>query len=269
MGARPSGFKKGGGFLNNKDVTLTGLQIVVESDVEIKNGKRAGETWSPIKLGLTFQEDGASDSVTTHLLIGDADREDYGDISDDGLSMEDPKELGLRDSEAGVFVTSLCDSALFPEDRFDADPKVINLAPMIGTRMRVVQEKNADKTKRQGQRKGKDGKLYDQQDLKVAEVYSVTPIKAGTKSKAVPAAEIDVQAAADEVIAAIVEKAGGKLGRDQLGAKLQVSKAKFKQFNGEWPTVAKMVLSVDYLVDAAERDIISYNAKTQTLTSAS
>jgi len=270
MGARPSSYKKGGGgFLNNKDVTLVGVQIEVEHDVRIKNGKRAGETWSPIKMALEFREDGASETVSTHLLIGDADRHDYGDISEDGLSLEDPKELGLRDSEAGGFVSSLCACAEFPEDRFDDDPTSINLSPMIGTRMRVEQLVDEKATKLQGKQKGKDGKDYDRRRLVVAQVYSVVAVTGAAKGKSKgKQAVIDVQAAADEVIALLVEKAGGSLKKAQLSAKLQVSKAKFSHLNGEWAMVSKLVMTDDYLMDATDRGVIDYTPKTQMIAGA-
>lgn len=272
MGARPSSFRKGGGgYLNGVEATLVGYAFLVGEPVEIKKGNRKGEMFTPLSLVPEFKEDGAEDAKSQRLLIGDATN--FGEVSEDGLTLATPEGQQFpASSEAGVFLSSLCDSPMFPEDRFEDTNERINLEPMIGTRLKLVQETNEEKTKRQGPQKGKDGKLYDRKDLKVAEVYSVAAGgKAPSKGKGKAAAQpdVDIDSAADEVVAAIVEKAGGSLKKAQLSAKLQVSKGKYPGYAGVWADLSKHALTDAALEDMAERGIIGYNKKTQVLTSAS
>ncbi len=203
MGARPSSFKKGGGgYLNEVDATIVGYTFEAGESVEVKKGPRKGEEFAPLVLIPEFQVDGEDDVKTARLLLGDANG--YGDITDNGQVVQTPDGQSISAKcEVGIFIGSLVDGG-FPEDLFSDDPDSIDFRPMIGTRVRLVQEVNADKTKRQGKQKGKDGKEYDRRDLKVATVHSLpeakaAPAKAGKaapKGKAAKAVSIDAEAAA-------------------------------------------------------------------------
>jgi hypothetical protein len=269
MGARPSSFKRGGGYLNGVDVTLVGYTFLVGDAAEIKKGNRKGEMFTPLSLVPEFQEDGASETKTQRLLIGDATN--FGDVSEDGLTLDTPDgQVFGASSEAGIFLASLCDSPVFPEDRFEDTNERINLEPMIGTRMRLVQEVNAEKTKRQGQQTGKDGKMYDRKDLKVGEVYSVAATGKAAKGKPVAGkkaavVEFDAQDAADTVLPVIVEKAGGTLQKRQLSAKFQVTVTSKHPLYENRDAIRDLILSDDYLNEASERGIIEYDAKKQVL----
>lgn len=269
MGARPSSFKRGGGYLNNVTATVVGYSFLVGEPAEMKKGDRKGEMFTPLSLVPEFQEEGASDVKTQRLLIGEAT--DYGDVEDDGLTLLTPEGQAIpASSEAGIFLASLCDSPEFPEDRFEETDERINLEPMIGTRLVLVQEVNAEKTTRQGKQKGKNGKEYDRKDLKVKEVLSVAAIKgvkasAKSSGKGAKPVEVDIDKVADAVVPGLVEKAGGSLARKQLGARLQVTKTKFPAYAGVWVAVSARVQSEEYLADAAERGIIGYDPKKQVL----
>lgn len=268
MGARPSTFKRGGGgYLAQGEVTLVGYQFILGDEVTIGKGDRKGETMQFLNLNLDFKEDGSSEIKSRKLTIGGS--APYGEISEDGLTLEDPAGRGLGNDEAGKFISSLCDSPNFPEDRFDEDPTSINLEPMIGARLKLHWVDNPEKTAKQGPQIDAKGNKWPRRDLMVLEVLGVAAAgKAGKSAKPGKAAVVDVQAGADEVVAALVEKAGGTLKRAALSAKLQVSKSKYPQFNGEWANVVKLVMDGEYLVDADERGVIGYNAKTQTITAA-
>lgn len=179
---RPSQAKRGGGgFLNNVDVLFTGYQFELSADQEIKKGKRAGQTWSPISFVPTFRLDGADADVSQRLLFVDADRVD-ATVSDDGLTVTlGPDALIFADNETMVFIQSLID-ADFPEEKFNDDPSIVNFEPAIGYRLTLVQAVNAEKTKAQGKQKGKDGKEYDRKDLKVSAVLA-EPVVSAKASK--------------------------------------------------------------------------------------
>ena len=177
---RPSGFKRGGGFLNGVDATITGYSFLVGEPATIKKGDRKGEMFTPLSLVPTFREDDAENEVSQRLLIGDADN--FGDVSEDGLTLDLGTGRVSAYCEAAIFVDSLVNPVSggdgFPGDRFDEDPTSWNLVPMVNTRVHLIQEINADKTKRQGKQKGKDGKEYDRKDLKVSAVLVVPEITA-------------------------------------------------------------------------------------------
>ena len=178
---RPANFKRGGGFLNQVDATITGFQFLVGEPAAIKKGERKGEMFTPLSLVPSFRQDGADDDVSQRLLIGDADN--FGEVSEDGktLNLGEGRISGY--CEAAIFVESLVEGG-FPSERFDEDPSTWNLDPAVGTRVRLIQEVNADKTKRQGKQKGKDGKEYDRKDLKVSTVHDLPTVVTKTNGKA-------------------------------------------------------------------------------------
>src|SRR3990167_4916255 len=106
MGARPSSFKKGGGFLSGVDATITGYEYFTGETVQIKRGDRKGEDFTPLHLVPTFRVDGADEDVSQRLLIGDASN--FGEVSEDGKTLFTPERQSFgRNSEAGIFVESL------------------------------------------------------------------------------------------------------------------------------------------------------------------
>ncbi len=236
MGARPSTFKRGGGFLNNVDAVITGYQFEVGDTVQIKKGDRKGEDFTPLSLVPSFRVDGADEDVSIRLLIGDAAR--FGAVSDDGLTLDTPEGQSFgANSEAGIFIASLCENG-FPEDRLSDDDTTINFEPIVGTRVRVVNEVNAEKTKRQGKQVNKTTKKeYDRRDLKIAEVYEVADVKPAAKAKTpakttakaptkgngkVSAASVKdtVEELATQTLLAILKSSGGSLPKAKLSAKV-------------------------------------------------
>lgn len=186
MGARPSSFKRGGGYLNEVDATIVGYQWLVGDTVAIKSGQRKGEDFTPLSLVPEFLVDGEDEPKTQRLLLGDASG--YGDVSEDGFVLATPDGQGIgAKSEVGVFLASLVAGG-FPEDLFADDPDEIDLQPMIGTRVRLIQEVNPNKKKQVNKKTKKE---YDGRDLKVATVHAL-PSEApaagkGKGSKAAPA----------------------------------------------------------------------------------
>lgn len=272
MGSRPSSFKKGGGYLNEVDVTLVGYTFEVGDEAVIKKGARKGETFTPLSFVPEFQVDGEDETKTQRLLIGDA--EFFGDVSDDGRTLYTPEGQGISArSEAGLFIASLCDGG-FPEEQFSDDETEINFEPAIGCRMRLVQQINAEKTARQGKQKGKDGKEYDRKDLLVQTVHDLpgpavkgktngkaaTPAKGakGAKGKASGPSEDEIAELASETILALVGEKG-KLAKSKLS--MGFLKALMKDPNRD--AAREWALDDDNLGSV---EGISYNKKTQTLT---
>lgn len=180
MGARPSSFKKGGGFLNNVDGVITGYEFTTEFPGGNKQKKGKNPDFTPLYMILSARVDGADEDVQTTLNAGNADN---FEISDEGLTLV-PVEEGFElsaNSGVGKFITSLVEAG-FPETNLPEDE--INFEAIIGTRVRFVQETNVEATKKYGKRKSKDGKReYDRQDLKVSNVLAL-PSASKTNGKA-------------------------------------------------------------------------------------
>lgn len=193
MGARPSSFKKGGGFLNNVDGVITGYEftddtITKDGREPFKPGKVKGtdgklkDRFHSLNFILSVRPDGADEDVTTTLFAGGAD--DFK-ISDDGQEVwdanyETPEEAAdagdeARQLGAGTALFTLIDSLVeagFPAANLNETR--IEYSSIIGTRCRFVQRKNEEATKRLGKRKDKKtGKLFDRQDLVIDQVYSL------------------------------------------------------------------------------------------------
>ncbi len=271
MGARPSTFKRGGGFLNQVDAVIKGYAFLVSDSVKVKNGARKGEDFTPLSLAVSFMVDGAEEAVDKRLLIGDADS--FGPVSEDGLTLETPEGQNIpASSEAGIFIISLCDAG-FDDQKFSDDPDSVNFEPMINERIRLVQETNVEKTKRQGQQVGKDGKKYDRKDLKVSDVYgqaAVVTKPAATKAKPAAAkAAVKPVAAADdatdlaiETLLAVVKAAGGGLLKKSLPVKIaQHMGAKHPQREA----VRKLLINSDDLLNLQAGWTYDAADKTQTI----
>lgn len=274
MGARPSSFKRGGGYLNEVDATLVGYTFEVGETSKIKKGDRKGEDFTPLSFVPQFEVDGDDDSKddpkTQRLLIGDA--EQFGEVSDDGLTLSTPdgQSIGAR-SEAGIFIASLCAGG-FPEERFSDSDDEINYEPAIGTRLRLVQQVNEEKTKRQGKQKNeKTGKQYDRKDLLVQTVHEVPGGKATGKAakpsasskpaakgkKVADADEVDIPTLASATLQAILADA-----KDNTILKSKLSMAVLKKLTRDdnRETVREWLMEDENLEGL---DGITYNKKKQ------
>lgn len=206
MGARPTSFKKGGGFLNNVDGVITAITFTDANfdGTPFKPGKvkdpktgQMKDRFHSLLAKLSVRPDGADEDVETHLFAGGAD--DFK-ISDDGAEVWDaeyetaeeaaaaeeafkngnagnePRQLG-----AGTSIAKLVSSAVdagFPAN--DLPEFGINFSAMAGWRCRFVQKVNAEDTKKLGKRVDpKTKKQYDRNDLIIEQVYGKVEGKAG------------------------------------------------------------------------------------------
>jgi len=258
MGARPSSFKRGGGYLNGVDAAITGYSFLVGETSTIKNGDRKGEDFTPLSLVPSFRVDGADVDQSQRLLIGEATF--FGEVSDDGLTLATPAGQSIgANTEAGLFIASLVEAG-FPEENFSDSDDEINFAPMVGSRVHLVQVVNVEKTKRQGQQTGKDGKKYDLKDLKVKAVLSVgtgAPKAAGKSAKpaAGKAAKVvetaDVAQLSADVLLAILNDAKVCPEGTILRAKLPVQIAKKTASSPHKDAIRKTIYSDEFLTTEA------------------
>jgi hypothetical protein len=222
MGARPSSFKKGGGFLNNVDGVITGYEF---TDVfPGAGGGKSKSDFHTLYCILAARVDGADEDVQTTLFVGDADA---FEITDDGHTLvpnDEGYELGANSGFA-TFIASLCDNG-FPDTKFPEDE--FNWEAMIGTRVRFKQQINEALTKKLGKRKGKDGKAeYSRTDLVIDAVYDVKSSGAATgktASKGRQAADtggVDVDDLTEATIKQALAKAPkGTLPKSKLSMKV-------------------------------------------------
>jgi hypothetical protein len=248
MGARPSSFKKGGGFLNNVDGEITGYEFT--PDFPGGDGKRKGKSdFNPLYFVLTVQEDGAEEARTTTLFAGSAD--DF-EISKDGLTLEPVDNGGIgAKSDLGRFMASLVEAG-FDENNLPEDDEPINYEAIVGQRVTFVQVKDEDamakaakkwrqsggKFNDQGQKKGKDGKYYNLQYLTVSAVLGeaderpakgkktaalASKGKTGTKvtkGRANGKVEVDIDELAKETLLAILADNDDSIAKSKLPAKI-------------------------------------------------
>ena len=280
MGSRPSSFKKGGGYLNGVDVTLTGYQFTDEFNGEpFEAGKVKGkEKFHALYCVPSFRVDGADEDTTTTLFTGGYD--DF-EISADGLTLTNPNggecTLGANTATAKFFKSAVDKG--FPEERLSDDPGSVCFAPVIGSRFRLVQaplspEEAAD-LKRRGKslvRKSKDGKEYPITTLLIDEVYEVPSLKGAkvatgkptpTNGKAAKAApkdeeEVDIASlAADKVKEYLSDAKDTTLPKSKLRMKV-LTDADFKGKSDVRDEVVKWIFDDDNLEAI---DGVSYSRK--------
>lgn len=168
MGAKPSQFKKSGGFLNNVDGCITSYEFTDEFPGGDGKPRKGKSDFHSLFCVLSARVDGADEDVTTTFFVGDADA---FEIEDDGhtlMPVEESNNIGAN-TGWGKFIQSLVDAG-FPEA--DLSETDINFEPIIGWRVRFIQRVDVETTKRLGKRKSKDGKReFDRTDVVVDVVY--------------------------------------------------------------------------------------------------
>jgi hypothetical protein len=171
-GARPSGFKQGGGFLNDVDGVITGYEFTDVFPGGDTRRQKKGDFRS-LHFVLSARVDGAAEDVTTTLFAGSAD--DF-EISENGKTITPVDDAGVRaNSGLGKFIASMVEHG-FPEEDLPEDE--INFEPIIDQRVRFAQVVNEGATKKYGKRKAKVGKgEYDRTDLVVSAVYGEAETK--------------------------------------------------------------------------------------------
>lgn len=282
MGARPSSFRTGGGFLNDVDGIISNYQWTDEFD---------GQPWAPGKIKfdgktmdrphslnmlLSVRVDGASEDTTT--TIRGASNFDEFDVDETGriLTSADGGPCALSGkSGVGKFIASLCDASdhFFPEDRFDDNPNQIDLSPMVGTRVRFTQRKDEERTKMFGKRKDKQGvPKYDRTDLVIDRVYALPEVasaKAAKGAKTVTKAAggkpngkavtttVDVPTLAGEALIEMLTKAGRPLAKQKLS--MLTLTTPILKGNPAREDVRTYLFNDDNLDELAEAGLVTYD----------
>jgi hypothetical protein len=180
-----------GGFLNNVDVLMSDANWVVGDTYKTKTGKNKGKDFTPLSLVVEPIVDDATEPTVQRLLVGNAENMTF-EITEDGKVIEFSEGGLWPNSEAGIFLNS-CEK---PENGDlqitdfgdDSNPKLVSVAALVNTRMRLVRPVNPDRPK---QKDKKDPtKLWDAKDLKCAEIYELgdggePPVKSKGNGKAV------------------------------------------------------------------------------------
>lgn len=195
MGARPSTFKRGGGFLNNVDGTITGYQFTDEFNGEaFVPGKNSDgkPKFHGLNFVLSVRVDEATEDVSTNLFAGGFDNYD---VSEDGLTLTNP-EGGPCFIGSNTALGKLLDSwvaAAGHENDFDDDPDSVNFESLIGRRARFIQanisaedEAKLVRAGKNPKRVGKDGKAYNRQNLQIGSVYDASKLTSKSKAPAIP-----------------------------------------------------------------------------------
>lgn len=239
-GARPSSFKKGGGFLDGVDCVIVDYQFTDEFNGEpFKPGKIKGSDGKPmdkphsLNVLLTVRVDGADENTTTTLKAA----KDFADwtVSEDGHTVT-PNEDGANLAAGTAFaklISSLCSVGGFDENLLPENE--INYEAIIGYRVRLVQQVDEERTRKYGQKKDKkSGKAFDRKDLVVDQVYGVAepapkskggkanpPSKSAKKTApVVEAEEVDVEQLSKDTLGSIVADAGGSIAKSKISMKV-------------------------------------------------
>jgi hypothetical protein len=256
----------GGGFFNNVDGEIVGYEFT-----NMSPGANSEETdW--LYFVPQIQVDGADEPQSQHLFFGSM--EDF-DVSKDGLTVT-ANEGNVRISEktpAGLFLASLIDKG-FDESQLPdiTDGEPLNLEPVIGTRIRLVQQIDEAGNAKRGKRKVKDkktGKIveYNRTNTVVAAVLGSADAKPakgakGAKASAKPAAGKNKKAAeedlTDEAVAVLTDILSDAKDNTVKRNALSVPLAKKLIKNENREALKKMIQSEEFLETEAGW---SYDAK--------
>lgn len=281
MGAKPSSYRKGGGFLNGVWGVITNYRWTDEFNGEpFRAGKSKNaqgimkERFHSLYLVPSVRIDGADKDETTTLFAGGYDNYE---VSEDGLTLTTPEGGPCSisaGSAAGKFLTSIVEAG-FDENRFSEDEDSVNLEPIIGQRVHFIQRTNAEDTKKLGKRLDKKtGKTYDRQDLVVDDVdqdYTPAEVAAPKKGTAKPTAvaakatkkpaatqvdnSSDVKELATETLVSVVAEAGGSIAKNKLSMKFLTKLMK----NPLREDARTYVFNDDNLEALAEEGFIQYD----------
>lgn len=265
--------KSGGGFWNNVDGKIVGYSFSATGP-----GSDSKGDW--VYLVPEIHVDGAKTADTNHLFLGGVDQ--YA-ISKDGQTVESKSGGNVSfggTTPAGLFLLSMLDKGLDESELPDLEGgEPLNLAGMVGYRVRLTQIVDEKSTSKLGKRKYKDAQGNDREanrtNTVVSAVYGKEGGAKGSAVKGAPAAKGGKPAAAangnvvrdkaDKAIAALIETA-----KDGVLPVAKISVGVIKQLIGDSDkdAVRNLAKSEAYLNDATERGVFVYDSDAETVQAA-
>lgn len=239
MGARPSSFKKSGGFLNGVDGVITGYRFTSEfNGVAFTPGKwqDGSEKIPNLNFELAYRVDGSENDAHTPLRAGNMNA---FDVSEDGLTItpiQDGYELSANTAFARFVQTLVAPTGGgdgFPEDRLPED--VFNYETIIGTRVRFAQEPVLDRktgkpTVRKVTKGTHAGKEFPNTTTVIETVYTL-PVASAKKAvagkpaaaKGAKVAAVSVEDLAIATQLGILEANGGTIEKKKLTTRVIIA----------------------------------------------
>ena len=272
MKTRPARLSEGGGGkFNGADGVITNYEFT-EVHPFAREGRRSTSDFKPLYGVLTARMDSAKENDVDVMLVGSAD--DF-EISDNGktITLAEGSNGVWGKSQWGKFIASMEHLGIETESGEVSDESY-NYEPIIGRRVRFVQEqqfnKNGKLKKRTG--KGRDGKLreYDDTTTVVTADYGYTTTAQSTSASPTTkttaatksgkpngaAKEVDLTDQADEALVGLLDKFGGSAPKAKLvSAPAQLFLKKNYPANSD--VLRKIIYDDDYLNSAVERGIVS------------
>lgn len=272
--SRPSGFKKGGGFLNNVAGIIASYAFTTIFPGE-KVEKRSAKGFLSLYFVLDAQVDGSEKPQQTTIFAGNGDE---FEISADGKTLTPVDDTaGIRqNSDLFRFLSSLVSPEKgdlgFPEDQLPDEGEPVNFEAIEGTRVEFIQVKDdakmakdakdylksGGKINKEGQKKGKDGKFYNQTYLAIGQVYelpgdkpkagakrsSTMPAKEAPATKGKKSAGPSIDELAKETLLAILNDNEGEVAKSALPQKIA---AKLGSKHPQKEDIRKRVYSDEFL----------------------
>jgi hypothetical protein len=261
-----------GGFLNGVSGTLNSLTFKAG-----KTGKNGDREWRKYSVVALITPDGGK---PTEQFLDAGFLPEGVNVSKDGRTLDGAAAIEFdEDTQVYKFLSSMIDKG-FPEDRLGDFKNYDGVAGTRATFIRVVDE---EATKKLGKRVGKPGtksagKQFDRDNLLVSEIISVPELKAakGAKKPAAPkpakpaaapaasapapaaeAAADDNGAGTDDIVKAILAKAGGTIEFGKFGASAVRYGLDNKMDAKAYGALREEIISDAYLAGAVDRGILT------------
>lgn len=251
--------KQGGGG-------VTGVITAVTFDIKDWPGKNGKQAYSTLSANVKLQADGATEAADRFLNAGFV--YEGMSVSEDGTTLLNEAEGAIiqEDTEFARFIGSAIEKGV-PES--DLDETGRTFTGLVGYRVTLINEVDAEATKQFGKRKGKDGKEYNRTETRVSEVFGKEAVKGAKKSASKPAAKVAAKSdspavdteTADVVLGELLSIAPNKtIERGGLNAAMVKYAIKNGLKSPERDALRNTLMDTDYLAGAVGRGLISYKS---------
>lgn len=262
--SRKAVFSSGGGFLNNVDGKIVGYEFTVDPPFANPGGY--------VYLTIKALVDGKEGVDESSLFFGDGES---FTIAEGGQSVTpiDGAKMGGT-TPVAKFIGSL--DATEHEGSLSDDEDVIDFTPIVGARVRFVQEPLSEeeikKLKAKGKkttREGQNGKQYPLTNLVVGAFYGMEAVKAAKGAKGAKATgpkPVDVAALSGDVIRTVLAaQPKGAIALGKVSTKV-LQEMLTRPEKAQKEAVRQFLANEDsYGDDGNAIAGVSYNKKTETI----